>query len=64
MQVKLFTLALAAAVTTAPIFGSQGTGSFSDHRFHVDSELYAPAAADRRPAALAEADRIIVRALP
>jgi len=64
MQVNFFTLAIAAVVTTAPIFGSQGTGSFSDHRFHVDSELYAPDADDRRPAALAAADRIIVRALP
>lgn len=64
MQVNFLTLAIAAVVTTAPIFGSQGTGSFSDHRFHVDSELYAPRVDARQPAALAVADGIIVRALP
>ena len=64
MQIKLRTLVLAAVVAAAPFFGSQGTGSFSDHHFHVDGALYARTAATGQPPVLARADLRIARALP
>lgn len=63
-MVKLKTAALAAIIAAAPLFGSQGTGSFASNQAHVDAALFAPdgAAARGVPAALETADRVLMAA--